>query len=755
MTRPTMRRPSVVGRRRSLTDQTLALARWSAEHPWRAILGWLGVIGLVVVLGGAVGTREMPDGEGGAGESRLADLALARADFGTLPTESVLLSSRDGGPVDAADVGAAVALVTQRLVGRPEIGAVGDAIRAPSGRMVLVPVELQTGGASGAVAATRAADHLGVVEDVVAEVTRAHPGLRVEQVGDTSITTAIDAQVGKDFSRAEQLSVPITLVILAVAFGALFAAGVPVLLALSAVAGAIGLSALTSHLVPTTSQLSSVILLIGMAVGVDYSLFYIRRAREERAKGHDVLTSVEIAAATSGHSVVVSGLTVGIAMAGMFVAGNATFASFAMGTMLVVAVAVLGSLTVLPAVLARLGDRVDRPRIPVLHRLRRPGGGRFWPAVMRVVLARPGVSFVLATAALVALAVPALSMRTADSDVRDLPRIPVVNAYLHMTDELPARGISQTVALWSTDGRPLDRAAVTEASGLAVRAASATGLFDLTDRPELVWSKDGRTARLDVPVDATGQSDEARHALSVLRQDVLPSTLGSVPGADVAVTGMTAGTVDFADRLASRLPFVMLFVLGLTFLLLVVSFRSVVVAGTAVGLTLLSVAASYGVLVAVFQNTWAEGLLGFHSSGSVISWLPLFLFVVLFGLSMDYHVFVVSRIRENVLSGMPTKDAVSAGITTSAGVVTSAAIVMVAVFSIFASLSLLDFKQLGVGLAVAILLDATVVRAVLLPSAMALLGHRNWWMPTWLVRVLPERSAQQPASDPEAVAVSV
>lgn len=730
--------------RRSLTDRTLSLARWSAEHPWRAILGWVVLVAVVVVVGGAVGTKEIADGEGGSGESRRADLALARADFGTLPTESILISGRGAGRVDAAAAAAAVGDVRARLTGRSEVASVGQVLTSPSGRSVLVPVELQTGGASGSVAYDRAGKDVVAVEDAVTAVARAHPRLRVELVGEASLGNAIDAQVGKDFARAESLSVPVTLLILAVAFGALFAAGVPVLLALSAVAGAIGLSSLASHLVPTTNQLSSVILLIGMAVGVDYSLFSIRRAREERARGRDVVTSVEIAAATSGHAVVVSGITVAISMAGMFIAGNAVFSSFAVGTILVVVVAVLGSLTVLPAVLARLGDRIDRPRLPLLHRLRRPGGdGRFWTSVMRVVLAKPAVSFMVAASALVALAVPALSLRTADTSVEDLPRIASVTAYLHLTEEFPSRGVSQAVAIWSPDARPLNRAAVDRAAQAAVRSAGRTGLFDVADKPALAWATDGTVARLDLPVDAPGQSTKAREALDVLRTEVLPSTLGKVSGAEVAVTGMTAGTVDFADRLSSRLPFVMLFVLGLTFLLLVVSFRSVVVAGTAVGLTLLSVGASYGILALVFQNTWAEGLLGFHSSGAVISWLPLFLFVVLFGLSMDYHVFVVSRIREGVLSGLSTKEAVSRGITSSAGVVTSAAVVMVAIFSIFATLSLLDFKQMGVGLAVAILLDATVVRAVLLPSAMAMLGHRNWWLPAWVARLMPERTPDE------------
>jgi RND superfamily putative drug exporter len=483
-------------------------------------------------------------------------------------------------------------------------------------------------------------------------------------------------------------------------------------------------------------SLNSVILLIGMAVGVDYSLFYVRRAREERARGADRRDAVEVAARTSGRAVVVSGLAVFIAMSGLLLAGDATFLSMAVGTMLVVAVAVVGSLTALPAMLALLGDKVDRPRIPLVHRLRRGhDDGRFWPAIMRVVLHRPLVSLVLAAGALVALAAPALGMHTGESGVQSLPRsIPVVRTYDAMTKAFPQTGFAHSVVVHSSSR--LDRTALDAGVHDLVVAASRTSGFTGLDGVQPDLSPDGRTAVVDLPMTGDFSSDAAARSLDTLRTVMVPLVKQHLPGASVDVTGPTAESVDFNRSMHAHLPWVMAFVLALTFVVLVVSFRSVVVAATAVVLNLLSVGAAYGLLVLVFQHGFAHQLLGVSTTGVIIDWLPLFLFVVLFGLSMDYHVFVVSRIREAHDAGMPTRQAVARGVTSSAGVVTSAAAVMVGVFSIFGTLSMVEFKQLGVGLAAAVLVDATLVRAVLLPSAMTLLGRRNWWLPAALERRL-------------------
>ncbi|HEU0042515.1 MAG TPA: MMPL family transporter, partial [Jiangellaceae bacterium] len=427
-----------------------------------------------------------------------------------------------------------------------------------------------------------------------------------------------------------------------------------------------------------------------------------------------------------------------IAMAGMFLAGFSIFSAFAMGTILVVAVAVLGSVTVLPAMLSILGRWVDRPRIPLLWRLqRRSGGSRFWPAVVGAVVRRPVLALTAGVGALAALAAPALGMALSMPDLDDLPdSIPEIQTYQQLSAAYPAEGKTHTVALWSEDGSALDPAAVEGAMAELTAQTDANPLFATQGTaPEVVFSEAGDVAKLSIAVDPAADDDPlGRGSLEEIR-DLVPDTLGALPGADAGVTGEIAGNLDFRDQLSQRLPLVIGFVLLLTVVALVISFRSVTIAVTAAALNVLSVGAAYGLLVLVFQNTWAEGLLDFTSNGAIVTWLPLFLFVILFGLSMDYHVFVVSRIREGRDQGLPTNAAITQGISSSAGVVTSAALVMVAVFSIFATLSPLDFKQMGVGLAAAILIDATIVRAVLLPAAMAMLGERNWWAPRWIRRL--------------------
>ncbi len=706
----------------------LGLARWSAEHPWRAIAGWCVLVLGCLLLGSAVGTNTLTDAETGSGEAGRADRVVEAAAFPPQVTEIALIEAKDGllDHVTAAEV---AQQLTAAYLALPGVASVGAPVASEGREAVQLPVEMATEGLAGNDALEHVTAGIGAMTAATAQVQASHPELRIAQVGDASLEASLGHQIDSDFRKAEMLSLPITLLILIIAFGALFAAGVPVLLALTAVMGAIGLAGIVSHLAPVTDILGSVILLIGMAVGVDYSLFYVRRAREERAKGAGTLDSVEIAAATSGRAVLVSAVAVMIAMGGMFLSGNAVFVSFAVGTILVVAMAAVGSLTVLPAILAKLGDRIDRPRIPYLHRLRRPASesGRVWPAIMRVVLARPAVSLSIGVAVLLSLAAPALEMTLRDTGPADLPRtIAEIQTYDRVIAAFPQEGTAHTVVVWSDD--PLGRTTIDRTAAALAREAAATGLFAPIPLAP-VFSPDGKTATVDLPLTFGPEDPRAAESLAQLRDHLLPVTFGQLTGVQTAVTGDVAGSADFTARMVSRLPFVIAFVLALTFMVLLLAFRSVVIASTAIALTLLSVAASYGLLVLVFQHTWAESLLGFNSNGAIVSWLPLFMFVVLFGLSMDYEVFVVSRIREAAQRGLPTKEAVAEGITASAGVVTSAAVVMVGVFSVFASLSLLDFKQMGIGLAAAILIDATIVRALLLPSAMALLGRWNWWMP--------------------------
>ncbi len=698
---------------------TVRVARWSATHPWRAMAMWVAFVVICFGVGGAVGLKEAKD-DLGIGEAGRAEQLYDQANFDDPAVENVLVTAKSGQFDRAAGTKAANDAIT-RFTGRGDVAKVEGPVPAPNGSALLVRITM-TGDPD------TATDRVATLQAVTAEVQQANPDVRVEQTGGPSISKALDETLGEDFKKAEFLSLPVTIVILVIAFGALIAAGVPLLLAISSVVGAMGLSTLASHLIPATDTTNSVILLIGMAVGVDYSLFYVRREREEKAKGRAHLDAVEIAAATSGHAVVVSAIAVIISMAGLFLAQDTVFSSLAVGSILVVAVAMLGSLTVLPAMLAKMGRWLDKGRIPFLWKLtNRQGPPRFWPAVLKPALKYPLVTLLVSAGALVALALPALDMKLKFPGDEDLPRdTAAMQAYDRLTAAFPSTGTSHMIVVKSAPG---DAQAVTEALDALVARAAADAEFAVDEKPEVKVSADQRIAVIDLPVPFHGGSAQAEHSLETLRNDLVPATLGGVPGAEYAVGGFVAANADYADHIRSKLPLVMAFVLFLTFFVMVATFRSVVVAVTSILLNLLSAAAAYGLLVLVFQGSWAEGILGFHSMDAVVTWLPLFLFVVLFGLSMDYHVFVVSRIREAVLGGMPNREAVAHGITTSAGTVTSAAMVMVGVFSIFATLSTIDMKQLGVGLAAAILIDATLIRAVVLPSAMALLGRANWWAP--------------------------
>jgi uncharacterized membrane protein YdfJ with MMPL/SSD domain len=428
--------------------------------------------------------------------------------------------------------------------------------------------------------------------------------------------------------------------------------------------------------------------------------------------------------------VLISGVTVVIAMAGMFLTGDPTFSSFAMGTIMVVAIAVLGSLTVLPALLSRLGDRVNKARVPLLHRLQRPngGGGRFWGWTVDRVLRRPRLSAGLSAAMLGALALPVLGMKTVVPGVEALPQdLNAVQVYNRVQAAFPGE---QEPAIVVVKAPSVDDDGVVSAIEELKRRAVASGSAHPPITTEV--NADRTIARIELPIAGTGSDSASYAALSTLRDEIVPSTVGSIDGVEAGVAGETAASKDFDDAVRGAAPLVFAFVLAFAFLLLLVSFRSLVIAVKAIVLNLLSVAAAYGVLVLVFQHGVGKGLLGFEYTGGVMAWLPVFLFVILFGLSMDYHVFILSRIREAHDRGMRTDDAIAYGVKTTAGVVTSAAIVMVFVFSIFGTLSLIMMKQFGVGLAVAVLIDATIVRAVLLPATMKLLGEWNWYLPRWL-----------------------
>jgi RND superfamily putative drug exporter len=702
------------------------MGRWSARHRKVAIFGWLAFVVLAFALGTLNGTTQIDDDTAGVGESGRVDRILD-AGFKQPAGESVLVQSETltvEDPAFAAAIEDVVARVSQLHAvtnirsplepeNRGQIAAGGDA--------ALIDFRIR-GDADDAV------DKIDPVVAAVADVQKAHPELFIGSFG-VSADKEVEGAFMDDLKKAGILSLPVTLIILVIVFGALVAAGIPLLLALTAIVATFGLVALPSSIVPIDQTVYELILLIGLAVGVDYSMFYLKREREERAAGRSEEAALEAAAATSGRSVLISGLTVIIAMAGMFLAGVQGMSAFAVGTILVVAVAMLGSLTVLPAVLSWLGDRVDRGRVPFVSRLRRDDGeGRIWAAIVGRVLRRPVVSVVLAGGLLLALAVPALELRPVQAGVETFPQsLPAVQTYNRIQEAFPGSEIPADVVVQVAD---VNAPAVQEAIGQLEWRALASGQMHEPITVDVNGA--GTVANIAIPVDGKGTDAASEAALATLREDIVPVTVGALPNAEVGVTGMTAQSKDFTDKLTSVAPLVFGFVLLLAFGLMLVAFRSLVIAVKAIVLNLISVAAAYGVMVLVFQHGIGKGILGFESTAGIDSFLPIFMFVILFGLSMDYHVFILSRVREAYDRGMSTEQAVTHGIRTTAGVVTSAAIVMVCVFAVFATLSMLIFKQFGVGLAAAILIDATIVRAVLLPATMKLLGEWNWYLPSWL-----------------------
>jgi uncharacterized membrane protein YdfJ with MMPL/SSD domain len=713
-------------------------ARWSTQHRKTAVFGWLAFVIAAFAIGSfVIGNNTLTKEESGVGESGRADLAAYEA-FPEKADESVFIHS-DEHDSDSPQFHAAVEDVRERLGATKGVEHLtnpytetGEAI-SPDGHSALVGYELP---GDATVTKTSIDAPLASID----AAARANPEFGIEAFGSASTEKQFKESLNADLHKAEFISLPLTLVILIFTFGTLMAAGIPVLLALTAVLGTMGLLGPLSALSPVSDSINSVVLLIGLAVGVDYALFYIRREREERAAGRSSEAALEAAAATSGRAVLISGFTVMTAMSGMYLAGAADFVSYATGTIVVVAMAMLGSLTVLPALLSKLGPRVDKGRLPLVHRIKaKVAAIGIWGRIVDRVLRRPLLSAVLSTALLLALAAPALGLQLADAGEESLPRdMEVVQTMDRVKDAFPSEGVALTAVVEADDVTAAPVVAAIDELGSAT--AKQKDLFE--GELDVEVSPDKSVAVVTVPTAGNGTDGPSNDALDELRGEIVPATIGSTDGVEVNVSGGTAQTRDFVDSMKSHLPAVFAFVLGAAFLLLLITFRSIVIPIKAILLNLLSVGAAYGVLVIVFQGSWAEGLLDFNSSGAIVPWLPLFMFVILFGLSMDYHVFILTRVKEAYDGGMSTDNAVSHAIKGTAGVVTSAAVVMVGVFSIFATLSLLDFKQMGVGLAAAVLIDATIIRGVLLPATMKLLGDWNWYLPKslgWLPKVKGEQ----------------
>ena len=706
--------------RPNLTER---VAGWSARHRKTAVFGWLLLVAALFMAGQALGAKNLPQYD--AGQSGQAERVLHQVAPGQYSAyaETVLIQARTPGATFATDpamraaagqVAASLAALPKYATGiRTPLSPGGHALVSKDGRSALVTFDVPGNVSDVNQAAT-------TLQRAVAAIQARHPDLRVAESGDASITQAINSSL--NFGKAEATSVPITLILLLIVFGSLVAAGIPVLLALTALTAALGVLTIVSHWLPVTSSTFEVVVVIGMAVGVDYSLFYLRREREERAAGRSPEDALRVAARTSGRTILVSGLTVMAAMSGLFLVGGGPFSGIALGTVAVVGIAVAGSLTVLPALLAWLGPKADAGRIPFLGRGRaaaRPS--RLWGALARRVVARPLIWGGIATIALLALAAPALGLRLGEPAAdapKDAAVIQTMDAIHQAFPQAPAP--AEVVV----SGRDVTGPAVTAAVD-ALRSRAAAG-GAIREPVTVTVLGGGRALVVAVPLAGNGSDSASDNALLTLRDQILPGTLGKVPGVSYAVTGDTAGLYDDIHELHATLPAVFAFVAVLAFVLLLAAFRSVTVPLVSIALNLLSVGAAYGLVTLIFQDGRLQGPLDYTSFGGIIFWVPLMMFVFLFGISMDYHVFILSRIRELWARGSSPKEAIVGGIASSAGVVTSAALIMVAVFSIFITMPLVDLKILGVGTAAAILIDATVVRGILVPAALALLGERAW-----------------------------
>jgi RND superfamily putative drug exporter len=567
-------------------------------------------------------------------------------------------------------------------------------------------------------------------------------GVEVMTVGDASLNDEINTVVAEDLARGETIGIAIAFVILLVVFGALVAAFVPIIMAVVAIGIAFGITAVFSQIMELSFFVTSMITMIGLAVGIDYSLFVVQRYREERRHGMEKHDAIALAGTTASRAVLFSGVTVILALLGMLIVPNNIYQSLAIGAIFVVIVSVAAALTLLPAVVSLLGNKLDWPRRwkydaetvanqdrydhEVIHR-------GFWGNITRIVMSHPVISLVLAVGFLVLCTIPFFSLNPGLGGASQLPdSFETKQAYNVLSTEFSAGLISPVeVVVEGPIGDTAVQAGIDQLKtdiGAATTKAGGPLFGPITYTP----APDNGAALLSFPLNVAPDDEEGYDAIYLLRDDIVPAVEPSMNGAQVLVTGVTANNVDFFEMRDQYTPIVFAFVLGLSFVLLTMVFRSIVVAIKAILMNLLSVGAAYGLLVWVFQEGHLTNLFGFQQLDAIEAWIPLFLFSILFGLSMDYHVFLLSRIREHYDQTRNNRESVAVGLQSTARIITGAALIMVAVFGGFASGELYFLQQMGFGLGVAVLLDATIVRSILVPSAMALLGDRNWYLPKWL-----------------------
>jgi len=705
------------------------LARASAARPWLTISVWiLALAGSIVLAGGLGDALTQDDRNLVTTESETAAKELDRLRGGEEEpdVETIVVTADSAVYGDAAFTAAVdkaiaalegidgVALVT----GPAESGAV-----APGGESALVTAVLED----------NFPEELG--EEVIAALEDAEPeGFHYLPFGDQAAGAIFDGLAEDTLMRGELIGISVGLVILLVVFGALMAAGIPLLVAIVSIAGAVGATAIVGQTFELSFFIVNMITMMGLALGIDYSLVMVQRFREELAHGHSVRDAVAIAGSTANRAVLFSGITVVISLTGLLIVPSTIMRSLGAGAIIVAIMSVITSLTLLPAVLRLLGHRVNKGRIPTAH----PGAEpRAWAAMARAVIRRPAIAIIGGLAVIVTLALPALSLRLTFPGIDALPED---NDFRLAVDTLVD---DYGFGAWQTYVVVPDAAAVRDdVEAFATRLEQSDPFADTS----VEWFGDGA---IIVTHDIYDSADKAsEQAIHTLRDEWVPEAFGN----DIVayVGGDQAGAVDFKGIISSAVPWVVLFVLGTSFLLLMLAFRSVVIAATAITLNLLSTAAAFGVLVAIFQWGWLAEALDVPQVDGIATWLPLFLFAVLFGLSMDYHMFLLTRIKERHDAGGDTRTAVVHGLSRTGSLITGAALIMVAVFLGFALGDVPEFNQMGLGLAIAVILDATIVRTILVPSIMVALGHRNWYLPRWL-QWLPEMRIESPApeTDPE------
>jgi RND superfamily putative drug exporter len=741
---------------------TVRVAGWSARHRWPVFSLWfivtIGIFATSLAAGGTRAVEAVSNDQRSkyeAGEAYVVYNAANTRSAEQASQQFLLILSDQHGTIDDPAFKAAIADIVARM---GALKATVDGASGPVFEQLVNPLTVPA--SAGLVSPDRTTvrvvarvpgdaetlvARLAPVPALVSDIKAAYPAYRIHALNNALANAEISTLINGGLDASLRLTIPLTFGILLIAFGAAVAAIVPLILAITALLAAFGILGLYSQAIaPVSPYASQLVVLIGLAVAVDYSLFMLTRFRTERRHGRDRLAAIHVASNTAGRAVFFSGLAVMISIGGLFLLDDPLFRSMAIGTISVVLVAVIGSLTFLPATLAILGDSVNRLRVPFIGRDREEGSG-IWAIVVRAVMRRPVIAVVATAAILLALASPVLRLHMGQADFTAFPdSLDGVQAVNLLNEKWPSGSTLELQFVVTRADEAPTKAALAKLTDAVVAIPGISGPAQTT------ISSDGHVALVSY-VMAGGSNDlRNRDIVREVRSKVVPATFAALAGVDVFVTGDAAYTLDVVDFYANGMPLVMAFVLTLSFLLLLIAFRSIVIPIKAILLNLLSTGAAYGILIWVFQDGHLSDVIGFKP-GPIEGFIPVFIFTILFGLSMDYHVFILTRIKEARDRGLSSNEAVARGIAITSGTITSAAAIMVVVFGVFVTLELTIIKQLGLGLAVAVFLDATIVRSVLLPASMRLLGDWNWWLPRWL-GWLPHVTIEGETDEPEPIA---